>query len=231
MRVQQALVAIGGNASRLKADGIEVSLSKPFLTIEEKPLLFQSLSSLALAGIRKVLLCGNKIEQLRRAEQIVSTLPYDFEEVKFFQDQGLGVHGLPWHTKSLLDEQFIFECGHGVNKPSHYQDMDTVRQVGNVVFSAFVSHPLNPRQPVSLGQNHVLLAPEGVRTGLALAHPLLIDQEYARRVPELDFNIRNIIQYYSTTNRLQYVRNELPPEFDIACEFEEVKKIYEDVVA
>jgi dTDP-glucose pyrophosphorylase len=60
MKVEQALVAVGGNASRLKADGIDVPIAKSFLPVAERPLLFWSLSSLALAGVSKLVLAGNQ---------------------------------------------------------------------------------------------------------------------------------------------------------------------------
>ena len=175
-----------GGASRLKAGGAEVPISKPFLTIEEQPFLFWSLSTLAIAGIQKVVLAGNQPTQLQHAEKVIDSLPYDFQDVTFFQDRGLGAHGLPWHVRGLMDEQFIFECGHGINRPKHYKDMEAVKQPGKIVFSAFKSHPLNPRQPVMFREGKPFLANQGVLTGFALAHPFLIDQEYAERLPEVN---------------------------------------------
>jgi dTDP-glucose pyrophosphorylase len=124
MRVEQALIAIGGNASRLKAGGIEVASTKPFLSVAEKPLLFWCLSSLCAAGIKKVVLVGNHEVDLRQAESVIDSLSHDFQEVEYFKDKGLGAHGLPYHAQHLLDDEFFFVCGHGISKPSHYKQMD-----------------------------------------------------------------------------------------------------------
>src|SRR6185436_20622334 len=97
-----------------------------------------------------VVLAGDREEYLERAEQVVRELPYGFDETRYFQDQGLGVHGLPYHARHLLGDRFFFECGHAVNEPSHYQTMDAARSENGIVFSAFRSHASNPRLPVKL---------------------------------------------------------------------------------
>lgn len=91
--------------------------------------------------------------------------------------------------------------------------MDTAKTPNNIVFSAYVAHPSNPRQPVRLEGTRVTPAGDE-HTGTALAHPFLIDQAYANRLPALGFNINRIIGYYAAASQLSYVWNDMSPEFD-----------------
>jgi NDP-sugar pyrophosphorylase family protein len=61
---EQALVAVGGTGSRLRAGGIYVPGEKSFIEIEGKPVLHWSLQSMAKGGIRRVVLTGEKDDAL-----------------------------------------------------------------------------------------------------------------------------------------------------------------------
>jgi len=226
MKVEQALIAIGGKASRLQGADCYIPIAKSLLTIGGKPLLYWNLESLGLAGIKKIVLAGDRKDYLASAEQIVASISHKFDETYYFQDQGLGVHGLPYHAKHLFQGDFFFECGHGISRPAHYQAMDIAKNKDNVVFSAFRSHPSNPRQPVLLEGSSVSLVANNENTGVALAHPLLIDQAYAKMLPDLDFNIHRIIRHYATAKQLRYVWNDMPPEFDTEQELHYAQTVY-----
>ena len=226
MRVEQALVAVGGRASRLKADGVEVPATKSLLMVENTPLLSWCLQSLCLAGVKRIVLAGNEENHLTKAQAIAESLPSQFKEVTYFQDEGLGVHGLPYHAKHLLGYEFFFECGHGISKPAHYRKMDAQKSENTVVFSAFTAHHLNLRQPVTIKDGELALAAVDSKDGFAIAHPMLIDQTYTENLPSLGFDIQRIIGHYSTTRQLEYVWNDMPPEFDIADEYQVAQKMY-----
>jgi NDP-sugar pyrophosphorylase family protein len=223
MRTKQALIAVGGEATRLRADGVEVPITKSFLEIEGKPLLSWCLASLCMAEVKRFVIAGNEAEHLRQADRVVGELPYEGIEACYFRDKGLGVHGLPYQARHLLDDIFFFECGHGFSESSHYEAMDEAKDDATVVFSAFEAHPDNPRQSVILMNERARLAQFGEHTGMALAHPLLIDQVYVEQLPQLNFNIVSIIDHYARNFRLSCVRSDLPPEFDVAAEFEAVQ--------
>jgi hypothetical protein len=231
METQQALIAIGGKASRLRSGGLEVGRTKSFLEITGEPLLFWCLKSLATAGISRIVLAGDQNDYLTAAEQIIESQPLRFEDVQYFKDPGLGVHGLPYQARNLLEESFFFECGHGISKPSHYSKMDTIKDSRNVVFSAFHAHPDNQRQQVILKNQSVKLAVPPEASDSALAHPMLLDQRYAETLPALDFNITKIIGYYAASSELKYVWNEMPPEFDTMSEYLDAENLYSQVLA
>lgn len=224
MQTTQCLVAIGGKATRMRRGGISVPLSKSFLPLCGKPLLYWNLICLYAAGIRRLILCGDDSLQLREAELLLDDLGIAFHSVQLIQDPGLGVHGLPFQVMHrnprLLDETFIFECGHSLMKPIHYFRIAQLKVQGAIVFSAFKPHPSNIRQPVLLSRGHAVLLKADQPGSRALAHPMVIDRSYVRRLPLLGFNVEEIIACYASEQRLQYVFSEMPPEFDIIEEMQ-----------
>jgi hypothetical protein len=230
MEVVQALIAIGGKASRIRNAGISVPVSKSFLSLCGRPLLHWNLKFLHAAGIRDIVLCGNNPLQLAEAELLLDRIGVSFSSVHFFQDPGLGVHGLPYqvahHASDLLKEQIIFECGHSLMEPDHYKRIMHAKTNENVVFSAFKPHPSNPRQPVRLLGNQAELAPPALpapSAAYALAHPIVIDSSYIERLPSLRFKITEILACYSRRREIRYVFSDMPPEFDV---MEEMRAAY-----
>jgi hypothetical protein len=229
MKVEQALVAVGGQASRLRAGTDLKPFAKSFMEVDYYPLLYWCLKSLQFAGIKRVVLAGDRREYLDTAYDIADLQLGGFEAVRLYHDEGAGVHGLPHQTMHLLDESFLFECGHATNMPSHYIAMDAAKTPDNVVFSAYSAHPSNPRQPVNLDETEVTLT-HGEYTGQALAHPLLIDQAYANRLPMLGFDINRIIGHYAAAGALSYTWNEMAPEFDTADELDLSRQVHRAIV-
>jgi dTDP-glucose pyrophosphorylase len=182
VRTRQALIAIGGRASRLRADGVSVPISKSFIRVSGRPLLFWCLEFLYIAGIRELILCADDPTQERAADVVLAELPVKFSKVTNFRDPGLGVHCLPYHVREHLHDWCLFECGHNVTLPSHLQAMDRLKSSGNVVFSAFDPHPENLRYPVRLIDGVISRGPR-IRAPeqFAFAHPLLIHREIGDR--------------------------------------------------
>ncbi|HSX02472.1 MAG TPA: NTP transferase domain-containing protein [Candidatus Saccharimonadia bacterium] len=230
VQVRQALVAIGGKASRLRADGVAVPASKAFLPLAGRPLLFWTLLALRQAGVTSVVLSGNETRFLYRAEQLLSSFGHRFQEVAFFQDGGLGVHALPYKIKHLLHPTFIFECGHQITQPSHYRALMKAKTTTNIVLTAVIPHPDNPRYPVRLRPSSAEPAEELGPGVYALAHPLVVDQAYSRQLLASDFNVKEVINHYAAHNQLAYVKSNLPPEFDIAAELQQARLVYTDSI-
>jgi hypothetical protein len=219
MKTRQALVAIGGRASRLRADGVDVPISKSFIRVSGRPLLFWCLTFLYTAGIRDLVLCADEPVQELEAKAVLSDLPVKFENVVMFHDRGLGVHCLPFYARDHLQARYLFECGHNVTLPSHFQVMDRRKISDSVVFSAFNPHPNNLRYPVRMINGTISRGAQSSQPGqFAFAHPLLLDRAYAEVLPYLGFNFVNIVDYYAFNGRLDYVRGIMPPEFDIKDE-------------
>lgn len=225
--ITQALVLIGGTASRLRKDGVAVSETKSFLSFQGRPLLHWTLCALHRAGIRKLVLSGSTVATLYKGSKIVRSVPYVFDRIDYFQDEGLGAHGIPYELRYMLDGTFIFECGHSFSKLRHYQQLCKHMLPNSVVFSAYLPHPSNLRQPVLLQAGRAYYSP--LFGHHAVAHPIVADTEYAKSLAGLEFSIHKIISHLSNTQRLIYVLSSTAPEFDTKAEmqsaFEQYKKI------
>ena len=235
MDIGQAVVAIGGRASRMRRDGYPVAISKSFIQICGQPLLYWNLLSLRQSGVSRLILCADQLVQLHAAEWVLGLLPSSFREVLFFSDAGLGVHGLPYQVISRrsawLDEVFVFECGHSIMEPDHYRRLFRAKTYDSIVFSAFVPHPSNHRQPVSLVGDQINLL-EAIEPGChALAHPIVADRRYAERLPSLSYDIRRILGHYGSRSELRYVFSDLPPEFDRVAELTAAMPAYFDCIS
>lgn len=228
METKQALVAIGGRATRLRADGVPVPISKSFLEVADRPLLYWCLLSLHAAGISDIVLAADQDMQLHEAELVLSQLPVSFRRLTFFRDEGFGVHGLPYYARECLDEQYIFECGHTVTPPRHYCRLDAAKRPTNAVFSAFRPHPQNLRYPIRLNRGRVEIGTKEKPGEFALAHPFVLDRNYGLTLPQSQFNIVNVINDYARRGQLRYVKAEISPEFDIEPEMELALRECED---
>jgi hypothetical protein len=228
MQRLQALVLVGGSASRLKAGGVHVPLAKAFMAVAGRPLLYWNLKFLYEAGVRKLVLAGDKPELLYHASRVLKSHPYLFKQVRYFCDMGNGVHGIPYELRYLLDETFIFDCGHAISRPEHYRALIKSIHNKSVVFSGYEAHPLNQRQPVSLSGQAVKLYGQA---DMAIAHPIIASQSYARQLLGLGFDIRNIISFYTSRDLLGYVINSLPPEYDVPEEMESTLEAYRQYIS
>jgi hypothetical protein len=198
---------------------MNVPISKSFIRVAGRPLLFWCLEFLYMAGIRDVILCADRPDQKLAAKIVLAELPFRFSGVRILDDLGVGVHCLPFHARDSLEEQYFFECGHNVTLPSHWQAMDGLKRRDNVVFSAFTPHPDNLRYPVRSVSGVIIRGARVAAPGqFAFAHPLLVDRAYAEMLPYLGHNFVNVVDHYACHDRIQYVRGVMPPEFDIRDE-------------
>ncbi len=99
----------------------------------------------------------------------------------------------------------------------------------NVVFSGQLAHPKNPRCRLTLMRGQAYLASGSGNSTLAL--PMAADQNFAKRMMELRFNLLATYNYYAGLGLLHYVYNDMPPEFDIVEEMEEAHTIYRHYIA
>lgn len=220
--ITQALVLIGGSASRLKAGGIEVPISKSFLMLHERPLLYWHLHALHEAGIRRLVLAGSNAEQFLRALHTIRQTGKNFAEILTFSDWQLGAHGVPYEARYLLDQEFLFTCGHDLCSARHIRRLMALKSRESVVFSAFRPHPSNPRLPVSLVADLVGVG----QGGYVLAHPIVADRRYAADLARHRFSIAKVLQYRAAAGSLKYAHSDTAPEFDTAEEMRAVFDAY-----
>jgi hypothetical protein len=216
---EQALIAIGGKATRLRSS-VDIPISKSFLRLGSEPFLWWCLTALADAGIRRVLLAYDAESQRLAAGQVLKRIGGRFDDVQFFMDEGAGVHGIAYQARHLLEDEAIFEAGHSLISPKHYRSLIETKQPGNIVFSAFEATDNTSRYVASIrrdGQCVRLRANDCEQ--LALAFPLLVDKRYADLLPSFSFNISHVTDHLIDHRELVAVRCDDLPEFDTQNEY------------
>ena len=232
MKVKQALIAVGSNGSRLRRAGVDVPLSKSFLELEGRTMLYWCLLGLYNAGIERVVLAADSSEKIKKSEDVLESFPYRFSRVDFYQDCGLGAPGLPYHTRHLLDERFFFEFGHSMSDPEHYSRMYDASGNNYVVFSAFKPKPHTSRPLVRIRDEGITPIDNstGASNEFVVCAPCLADQEYAANLPNMGFSTRGIVDFYSRAGTLRLVESNLPIEVDELEELKECMPIYSKYV-
>lgn len=227
LRTKQALVAIGGHASRLKKDGINVPLSKSFLELNDKPLLYWCLFFLHQAGIRKIVLAANTKSIYTAGENLINELPFKFDRVDLFLNEDLGADAICYQARHLLDNQYFFECGHSFFTSSHYQQMDRLKDQNNIIFMAFNENLSEDRQFIETQKDKIKVVS---RSSTAICSPMLIDQNYANTFRKLNFDLDAIINQYGNVGRLLLVNSDMPIEFNTLNECKSTLNIYKKIL-
>lgn len=229
MNIKQALVTCGGTGYRLKKAGMKFIYSKSFIECENHPIFHWCLLGLYYSGIERLVIIGDGNEKLKRAEKVLLDFPYSFSKVDFHKDPGLGSNGLPYQARRLLDEYFLFECGHSMSEPEHYEKLEKQLTDENiVVFSSFIPNHYAPRPRIKLEGNKIIPIHKltGESNEFSVGSPRLLSQKYISKLPELNFDLYKIIEYYSSKDLLRLVQSNMPIEVDVIEEWNEAIPIY-----
>lgn len=215
MRVRQALVAVGGRGTRFHRAGVAIPLSKSFLRLADKPILYWALQSLWAAGIDRLILTAETERKLAAAYETLDELPVTFTHVDFLLNDSPGSTGLPAHALPLLDDRYIFDCGHSITTPEHYIRLAyAVTNHDGVAFSTFANVSRQRRRLGFRGAH------------LPVCEPAALDRRYAGLLPRWGYSLDNALPYLRDAGLLQLVRSPDPIEADIPIELRQALPRY-----
>ncbi len=229
MKTKQALVACGGTGARLRKGGMEVPVSKSFIEFEGHPMFYWCLLGLYYADIERLVIVGDGTEKLSKAEQVLSNFPYNFSKVDWHEDPGFGSNTLPYQARHPLDDHFFFECGHSISEPEHYRKLENeLDDKNSIVLTMFKPNSYAPRPLVRLNNHRITAIPQltGDNNEFSVGSPRLLNREYISKLPELEFNLYKIVEFYSSNGLLKLVRSNLPLEVNVIEEWKEAIPIY-----
>ena len=233
MKTKQALITCGGTGSRLRKAGMEFPVSKSFIEFEGRPMFYWCLLGLYHAGIEKLVIIGDGAEKLREAEQVLSNFPYDFSQVDWHEDTGLGTSGLPYQARHLLEDNFFFEFGHSVSEPEHYHRLeDELKVADSIVLSKFKPNSYAPRPYFRVNDEKIIPLQKltGDTNEFSVGPPYLLNQRYVHRLPKLGFDIYRITESYCYDGLIELVQSNLPIEVDVIDEWNEAVPIYQSYI-
>jgi len=227
--IEQALVTCGGDGTRLRIRGMDFPASKSFIEFEGHRVLYWCLLGLHRAGISRIVVAAEGSDKLDMAGIVLSGFPYSFSKVDMFKDDGLGTNVLPYLAKHLLDDHFIFEFGHSMSEPGHYDLMRSeLADEEDVVFSRFEPNRFVSRAYVKLADGRAcpIDALSGDGDEFSVCYPALLSQRYIERWPEVGFKLNGIVRYYCERGSLKTVASRLPIEVDVIEEWEQAVPVY-----
>ena len=118
-----ALIPIGGQGSRLKTGGVPVPISKSFLLVNGKPILYWNLMTLHKAGIDSVVISAGNDVQFNAGIIVVKSLPFKFRKIVFRKHDNLGCTGIPYQSLHDLSFPFIYQMGHQLCSVEHIRSL------------------------------------------------------------------------------------------------------------
>jgi len=229
MYVKQALVACAGSGTRLRKGGMDFPLSKVFIELEGRSMLYWCLLGLYQAGVDRLVMNVSD-STVRMVYKTLSQLPFEFKRVDFRKDLDLGTTGLPYHTRHLLDDYYFFECGHSVSEPDHYRRLDAELQDGKppVVLSTFAPSSSDARVKIRMNGRKIIPIREftGNDEEFCIGLPGVFGQEHAARLPELGFEFKKLVEFYAASGTLRTVNSNMPLEVDYVDEWREAVPHY-----
>jgi len=222
MRTRCCLIAVGGRGHRLKTNGVEFPYSKSSLQLSGKPMIYWLLSVLERVGIEKVVMSSERNDSLEFVKGVVGdNFINKFESVLYHVNPGLGVTGLPYQAKNLLDFPCFFEAGHSFQKPEHYKDMDRQYEEGCYIISGFPPKGHESRFVVKIEDERIKYVGRkfAVTGETEVGIPRIVGTDFVDILPKLSYRLSNIIPYYIENNKLKVVLSDMPLEVDVREEW------------
>lgn len=217
--ISQALIAVGGRAKRLRESKPDLPpfLSKSFLHFNGKPALYWTLKNLRQAGIARLILAAEKDTLLEQGKHIALEVGFAESNVILYRDLGEGVHGLPYHTRHVTDQRFIFEAGHGMAPASHYRLLRTIPD-DKIAYSTYTLQTNNDSRIIL--DESISIGFDGRRV---VALPYCINKEWAHHISHARFSVRTVLIKNIHDKQVVFVKGSFQPEFDVGTEYETVQ--------
>ncbi len=228
--IKQALVTCGGKGSRLSKSGVDFPFSKSFIELEGHTLFYWCLRGLQNAGVEDLVIVGDSKDKLKKAESVAVESPLKFSRIDLFQDSGLGTCGLPYQTRHLLDDFFLFECGHNIEEAEHYRKLEEqIVDEDSIVLSLFAPCIDAPRPHININKDKISVCNYSNRNDIfSVGTPSVLNQKYISNIPFFDFNFNKLLKYYCSNNKLNFVKSNMPVEVDVIEEWKKALPLYHE---
>lgn len=227
-RVKQAVVAAGGKGTRISPE-LNPNGSKVLIEHSGKTLFEHQLDSLIVGGVEKLIVStayhtDRKIRDIVKAKNIDAVV-IPISEMGSFR-------WIPYYMQDLLDDRFMFVCGHQPLDPDFVREMLNSSQKSRFVASGYESdlfvteraNNLKIRYDTNLQKLEI-----GSQSDKKTDGKLLIDSPYIlSKDMVLEFTDNNgqgeysnyILGRYLLGETLTVVKSQFPPEFDFDEELE-----------
>jgi NDP-sugar pyrophosphorylase family protein len=227
---KQVVIMAGGFGSRLSSE-VNPMRCKSLIELGGQTLIGHLIDSLKEVGITHFILKTSSHSH-NKVKEILETK--DLQECRLIEGDA-GFRETPYLVKDLLDDRFLFICGHQIITANHLKSMlEKSRSVTNVI-SIYnnAQYPMNKERRI-LYDNRKFQRVSVSDPGLSYNHwyarnPYIIQKEIAQMIH--DDNYSKTFSYYmfrlwETHGCLDGIYADMPPEFDYDHEFAIAKDFF-----
>ena len=235
--VNQVLIAAGGHGRRMSSS-VNTTNSKPLIEYAGQPMLGHLFDVLLETGIESYIVSAG-YHNYEIIKDIVKKKKVDAQVLPVSHG---GFRRIPYYVQDLLEDQFMFLCGH---QPLSRQFLMEMIRTANIYDCAFTSYNnseypsgmylrvLFEGDPNSPQFKRVDTRSERVSHGHKYAiNPFLATRQIVKISKEDKFQHhfgQYIFHHWMDGGSVGVVETSMPPEFDYDHEFERTKKFLDDV--
>lgn len=228
-QVQQAVIAAGGKGSRLSPKN-NPNGSKVLIEYAGKTLFEHLLNSLIEGGVKKFIIStgyhtDRKIREIIKFKNI-NAIVIPISECESFR-------WIPYFVQDILDERFIFMCGHQPLNPQFVKKMLNASKKNKYVAASYKGNLYKQERAANMkiiynNKSKKILSDKIKFDTKKLSEKLFIDSPYIiTKDIVLEFNDKNgqgeyssyILSRFKKGESLTIIESPTPPEFDYDEEF------------
>lgn len=221
-RVKQAVIAAGGKGTRISTD-LNPHGSKVLIEHAGKTLFEHQLDSLIVGGVERFIV-STAYHTDRKIRGIVKSKNIDAVVIPI-SEMG-SFRWIPYYMQDLLDDRFMFVCGHQPLDPAFVREMLNATEKSRFVASGYESDLFVPQRANNMKIRYDASRKElevDLKSDKKADGKLLIDSPYVlSKDMVLEFTDNNgqgeysnyILNHYRLGENLTVVKSPLPPEFD-----------------
>ncbi len=221
-RVKQAVIAAGGKGTRISPE-LNPNGSKVLIEHAGKTLFEYQLDSLIAGGAEKFIV-STAYHTDRKIRDIVKSKNIDAVVIPISETGSF--RWIPYYMQDLLDDRFMFACGHQPLDPDFVREMLQSSQKSRFVASGYENSLFAPERARNMKIKYDTDREElkaDIQEAYESDERLLIDSPYIlSKDMVLEFTDSNgqgeysnyILNHYRSGETLTVVKSPLPPEFD-----------------
>ncbi|HSH56180.1 MAG TPA: hypothetical protein VK983_05160 [Candidatus Limnocylindrales bacterium] len=217
--VTQALVAVGGRATRMTRLHATV---KAFEYLGSQSALHLTLIGMKRSGIRQIVLAIDNPGLTEDIKLVATEAGFTEGQISIIHDRELGVTGLPFVAERLLADSFIFDASHSALPAAIYSELIALHQSSSRAVTTGVArvagnnsrHILSPKELKNCPVVESQTWQGDVHTTVCAALPMVLARRHLMALVASRYNIGNYIESLAQSAELAILLSGWPPEFD-----------------
>lgn len=230
----QALIAAGGLGTRMSSR-VNPANDKTLIECADQSMIGHLIDGLKKGGI-KTFIFSSGYHNFEKIKKIVKSKKISAVVVPYFEEDRLGYRKIPYILQDLLEDQFMFVCGHHPLPPEFVSKMLQVSKKCDCVITAYDNslYPTNRENKILYEGSifHPVLKVVNTKTHRInpnhkyVRNPYIVKKELIKLAVQENFQYAfsyYLYLYWQKGGKLAVIKTSIPPEFDYDHEFEKTK--------